>query len=84
MTTLTVNTFSGLPAVANLRVAGQQDADQVVGGIDSIEIPIFADGILFVVATLISGFVNRVFGTEDSYSDLEDLPDYYFPPSCCG
>ena len=84
MTTLTVNTYSGLPAAANQRVPGQQDADQVVGGIDSIEIPIFADGILFVVATLISRFVNRVFGTADSYTNLEDIPDYYFPPSCCG
>ncbi len=84
MTTLTVNTFSGLLAVADQRVTGQQDANQVVGGIDSIEIPIFADGILFVVATLISRFVNRVFGTADSYTNLEDIPDYYFPPSCCG
>ena len=83
MTTLTVNTYSGLLAAANQRVTGQQDADQVVGGIDSIEIPIFADGLLFVVATLISRFVNRVFGTADSYTNLEDIPDYYFPPSCC-
>ncbi len=84
MTTLTVNTFSGLPAVADHRVTGQQDADVVVEAVDSIEIPIFADGILFVVATLISRFVNRVFGTADSYTNLEDIPDYYFPPSCCG
>ena len=74
MTTLTVNSFSGIPVVA----------DQVVAAVDSIEIPIFADGILFVVATLISRFVNRVFGAADSYSNLEDVPDYYFPPSCCG
>ncbi len=84
MTTLTVNTFSGLPAVAGHRVTGQQDADVVVEAVDSIEIPIFADGILFVVATLISRFVNRVFGAADSYTNLEDIPDYYFPPSCCG
>ncbi len=83
MTTLTVNTFSGLPIVADQQFTGQQDADVVVGAIDSIEIPILADGILFVVATLISRFVNRVFGAADSYTDLEDIPDYYFPPSCC-
>ena len=84
MTTLTVNTFSGLPAVADQRVTGQQDADVVVAAVDSIEIPILADGILFVVATLISRFVNRVFGPADSNTNLEDIPDYYFPPSCCG
>ena len=84
MTTLTVNTFSGLPAVADQRVTGQQDADVVVEAVDSIEIPILADGILFVVATLISRFVDRVFGPADSYANLEDVPDYYFPPSCCG
>ena len=84
MTTLTVNTFSGLPAVADQRVTGQQDADVVVEAVDSIEIPILADGLLFAVATLISRFVNRVFGPADSYTNLEDIPDYYFPPSCCG
>ena len=84
MTTLTVNTFSGLPAVADQRVTGQQNADVVVEAVDSIEIPILADGILFVVATLISRFVNRVFGPASSYTNLEDIPDYYFPPSCCG
>ncbi len=83
MTTLTVNTFSGVPAVAEKRVTGQQDADELVGAVDSIEFPILADGLLFVVATLISRFVNRVFGAADSYSDLENVPDYYFPPSCC-
>ena len=83
MTTLTVNTLSGLPAIADQRVTGQQDADVVVEAVDSIEIPILADGILFVVATLISRFVNRVFGPADSYTDLEDIPDYYFPLSCC-
>ena len=84
MTTLTVNTFSGLPAVADQRVTGQQDADVVVEAVDSIEIPILADGLLFVVATFISRFVNRIFGPADSYTNLEDIPDYYFPPSCCG
>ncbi len=84
MTTLTVNTFSGLPAVADQRVTGQQGAEVVVEAVDSIEIPILADGILFVVATLISRFVNRVFGPADSYTNLEDIPDYYFPPNCCG
>ncbi len=84
MTTLTVNTFSGLPAVADQRVTVKHDADQVVGAIDSIEIPILADGILFVVATLISRFVDRVFGPANRYTNLADIPDYYFPPSCCG
>ena len=84
MTSLTVNTFSGLPAVADQRVTGQQDANVVVEAVDSIEIPILADGLLFVVATLISRFVDRVFVTADNYTNLEDIPDYYFPPSCCG
>ncbi len=84
MTTLTVNTFSGLPAIADQRVTGQQDADVVVESVDSIEIPILADGILFAVATLISRFVDRVFGPADSYTNLEEIPDYYFPSSCCG
>ena len=84
MTTLTVNTFSGLPVVADQRVTGQQDADVVAEAVDSIEIPILADGILFAVATLISRFVDRVFGPANSYTNLEDIPDYYFPPSCCG
>ena len=84
MTTLTVNTFSGIPAIADQRVTGQQDADEVVTAVDTIEIPILADGLLFAVATLITRFVDRVFGAADSYTDLEDVPDYYFPPSCCG
>ncbi len=84
MTTLTVNTYSGFPAVADQRVTSQQDADVVVEAVDSIEIPILADGILFVVATLISRFVDRVFGPANGYTNLEDIPDYYFPPSCCG
>ena len=84
MTTLTVNTFNGIPAIADQRVTGQQAADAVVAAIDSIEIPILADGILFAVATLITRLVDRVFGPADSYTDLEDVPDYYFPPSCCG
>ena len=83
MTTLTVNSFSGIPVVADQRVTVKHDADQVVGAIDSIEVPILADGLLFVVATLISRFVNRVFGPADSYTNLEDIPDYYFPSSCC-
>ena len=83
MTTLTVNTFSGLPAVADQRVTSQQDADVVVEAVDSIEIPILADGLLFAVATLVSHFVNRVFGPANSYTNLEDIPDYYFPPCCC-
>ena len=84
MTTLTVNTFKGIPAIADQRVTGQQDADEVVAAVDSIEIPILADGLLFAVATLISRFVDRVFGPADRYTNLEDIPDYYFPPSCCG
>ena len=74
MTTITVNTFNGIPAIADQRVTGQQDADAVVAAVDSIEIPILADGLLFVVATFISRFVNRVFGPADSYTNLEDIP----------
>ncbi len=84
MTTLTVNTFNGIPAIADQRVTGQQDADVMVEAVDSIGIPILADGLLFVMATLISRFVNRVFGPANGYTNLEDIPDYYFPPSCCG
>ena len=84
MTTLTVNTFNGIPAIADQRVTGQQDADEVVAAVDSIEIPILADGLLFAVATLISRFVDRVFGPANNYTNLKDIPDYYFPPSCCG
>lgn len=84
MTTLTVNTFNGIPAIANQQITGQPDADEVVAAVDTIEIPILADGLLFAVATFISRFVDRVFGPADSYTNLEDVPDYYFPPSCCG
>ncbi len=84
MTTLTVNNIFGIPAIEDQRITGQQDADEVVAAVDSIEIPILADGILFAVATLISRFVDRVFGPANSYTNLEDIPDYYFPPSCCG
>ena len=83
MTTLTFNTFNGLPAVADQRVTGQQDIDEVVGAVDTIDIPILADGILFVVATLISRFVNRVFGATECSADLVELPDYYYPNDCC-
>ena len=84
MTTLTVNNIFGIPAIEDLRVTSQQDADEVVAAVDTIENPILADGLLFAVATLISRFVDRVFGPADSYTNLEDVPDYYFPPSCCG
>ncbi len=84
MTTLTVNTFSGLPAIADQRITGQQDIEEVAGAIDTIQIPILADGLLFAVSTLISRVVDRVFGAAHSYTNLEDIPDYYFPPSCCG
>jgi len=84
MTTLIVNTFNGIPAIADQLVTSHQDADEVVAAVDTIEIPILADGLLFAVATLISRFVNRVFGASDSYTDLEDVPDSYFPPCCCG
>ena len=79
MTTLTVNNIFGIPAIEDLRVTSQQDADEVVAAVDSIEIPILADGLFFAVATLISRFVERVFGSADNYTNLEDIPDYYSP-----
>ena len=87
MTTLTVNTFNVIPAITDKRVTSHQDADIVIDAVDSIkvpEIPILADGLFFAAATLISRFVERVFGPADNYTNLEAIPDYYFPPSCCG
>ena len=71
MTTLTVSTYSGH------LVSRDEQASA------STEIPILADGLLLVVATLISRLVNRVFGMTVYSADPVDSPDYYFPPSCC-
>ena len=84
MTTLTVNNIFGIRAIEDQPITGQQDADEVVATVDSIEFPILADGLLLGVATLISRFVERAFGPADNYTNLEDIPDYYFPPRCCG
>ena len=83
MTTLTVSTFNGHLVSGDEQAVGRQDAAQVVGAAASAEIPILADGLLLMLATLISRLVTRVFGTTVYTADPVDSPDYYFPPSCC-
>ena len=83
MTTLTVSTYSGHLVSRDEQAACRQDAAQVVEAAASTEIPILADGLLLMVATLISRLVNRVFGMTVYSADPVDSPDYYFPPSCC-
>jgi len=83
MTTLTVSTYSGQWVSRDEQAACRQDAAQVVGAAASTEIPILADGLLLMVATLISRLVNRVIGMTVYSADPVDSPDYYFPPSCC-
>ena len=83
MTTLTVSTYSGHLVSGDEHAACRQDAAQVVGTAASTEIPILADGLLLIVATLISRLVNRVIGMTVYSADPVDSPDYYFPPSCC-
>ena len=83
MTTLAVSTYNVHLVSADEQAASRQDAVQVVESTASTEIPILADGLLFMVATLISRLVNRVFGTTVYSADPVDTPDYYYPPSCC-
>ncbi|MCH8282169.1 MAG: hypothetical protein IIC96_15975 [Chloroflexi bacterium] len=83
MTTLTVSTYSGHLVSGDEQAVCREDAAQVVVAAASTEIPILADGLLLLVATLISRLVNRVFGTTVYTADPIDSLDYYFPPSCC-
>jgi len=83
MTTLTVSTYSGHLVSGDEQAACRQDAALVVGAAASTEIPILADGLLFMLATLISRLVTRVFGTTVYTADPVDSPDYYYPPTCC-
>ena len=82
MTTLTVSTYVGHLVSGDEQAACRQDTDHAVGAAASTEIPILADGLLLMVATLISRLVNRVIGTTVYSADQVDSPDYYFPPSC--
>ena len=83
MTTLTVNTYSGTVEVAGRRITRQQVSNKVVVASNSCEVPVLADGLLFMVATLISRLFTRVFGTTDYSADPVELRDYNYPPSCC-
>ena len=83
MTTLTLSTYSGHLVSGDEPAASRQDTAQVVGAASSAEISMLADGLLLMVATLISRLVNRVFGMTIYSDDPVDSPDYYFPPSCC-
>ena len=82
MTTLAVPTYKGPLAGSDGQAACRQDAAPVVGAAASTEIPILADGVLLMVATLISRLVTLVFGMTVYTADPVDSPDYYFPPSC--
>ena len=82
MTTLTVSTYIGHLVSGDEHAACRQDTAQAVAAAASAEIPILADGLLLLVATLISRLVNRVFGMTVYSADPIDSPDYYFPPSC--
>ena len=82
MTTLADPTYSGPLAGGDERAACRQDAAQV-GAAVSNEIPILADGLLFMVATLIPRLFTRVFGKTVYSADPIEGPDDYYPPSCC-
>ncbi len=82
MTNLTVPAYDGPLAVDDEQAPCRQAAAQV-GAAASNEIPILADGLLFMVATLISRLFTWVFGTTVYSADPVDVPGYYYPPSCC-
>ena len=65
-------------------VSNQQSITHSTQAAASARLPIIADGLLFVMATLISRLVNRVFGTTIYSADPIECPDYYYPPTCCG
>ena len=87
MTTLAVSTQMGPLTRDDREVTNQQGIARLTEAAASAQLPIIADGLLFVVATLVSRLVNRVFGTTvysaDPVADLIEAPDYYYPPSCC-
>ena len=83
MTTLTVNTYNGFQVAQDQQVRSQVNTDEVIDDASACELPIFADGLLYAVAKVISSLVTRVFGEADNSAGLEDLPEYYFTPSCC-
>ena len=87
MTTLAVSTQMGPLTRDDREVTNQQSITHLTEAAASAQLPIIADGLLFVVATLVSRLVNRVFGTTvysaDPAADSIEVPDYYYPPSCC-
>ena len=60
MTTLAVPAYNGPLAGGDEQAACRQDAAQVVGAAVSTQVAMLADGLLLMVATLISRLVNRV------------------------
>lgn len=84
MTTLTVNTYNGFQVAPDQQVLSQISTDEVVDNPTCCELPILADGLLYAAAKVISRLVTRVFGESDNSAGLDDLPEHYFMPSCCG
>ncbi len=84
MTTLAVSTQMGPFTRKDGDLPNQQGITHSTDAAASAQLPIIADGLLFVMATLISRLVNRVFGTTVYSADPIESPDYYYPPSCCG
>ena len=82
MTTLVVSTLSGPLTAEDMDAAGQ-DAAISTPAATPAQPNMLADGILFLLATLISRVVGRVFGTTVYTSDPVECPDYYFPIDCC-
>ena len=87
MTTLAISTQMGPLTRGDREVSNQQGITRSTEAEASAQLPIIADGLLFVVATLVSRLVNRIFGTTiysaDPGADSIEAPEYYYPPSCC-
>lgn len=83
MTTLAVSTQMGPLTRDDREVTNHHGITHLTEAAASDQLPIIADGLLFVIATLVSRLVNRVFGTTVYSADPLETPDYYYPPSCC-
>lgn len=82
MTTFVVSTLSG-PLTAEAWDVPDQDATISTAAAAPTQPHILADGILFLLATLISRVYVRVFRSTVYTAYPVEFPDYYYPPSCC-
>jgi len=83
MTTILITEPSGLITRGNREVATQYHAPSLGESSSLHQFPIAADGLLLLAATLISRLFCRLFGATVYTTESAELPDYYFPPSCC-